>query len=141
MLEYSDNMTSEESLSMATITLDVPDELAERLVELRGRLPELLSVTLDLFQSQAPAAVSESVAVSPAFEEMIKFLVSGPTPDEIVAFKISPAAQARLDDLLDKNREDGLTDDELAELDGYEQIHFVLLLLKAHARPLIAPLQ
>ena len=126
---------------MATITLDVPDELAERLVELRGRLPELLSVTLDLFQSKAPRAVSESVAVSPAFEEMIKFLVSGPTPDEIIAFKLSPAAQARLDDLLDKNREDGLTDDELAELGGYEQIHFVLLLLKAHARTLIAPLQ
>lgn len=76
--------------------------------------------------------------MSPVFEEMIDFLASGPTPEQIVAFKISPTAQGRLDELLDKNREDGLTDDELAELNGYEQVHFVLLLLKARARPLIS---
>ena len=65
---------------------------------------------------------------------MMDFLVSRPTPEQIIAFKVSPAAQARLESLLDKNREDELTDDELAELDTYEQINHLLILLKAHAR-------
>ena len=74
----------------------------------------------------------------PAFKEMMDFLVSGPAPEQIVAFKISPATQDRLEELLDKNREDSLTDDETTELDVYEQVNHLLILLKAHARLLIS---
>ena len=125
---------------MTTITLEVPDELAARLMPLRERLPELLSMTLELFPAGLPLAVLASQAIHPAFEEMIDFLASGPTPEQIVGFRVSPATQARLEELLDKNREDGLTDDEAAELDVYEQINFVLLLLKARARPALSSL-
>ncbi len=76
--------------------------------------------------------------ITPVFNEMIEFLAGGPTPQQIVAFKVSPATQARLDDLLDKNREDGLSEDEAAELDAYGQVNFVLLLLKARARPMLS---
>jgi len=123
---------------MTTITLEVPDELAARLAPLRDRLPELLSAALELFPKGLPLAVSALDKVHPAFEEMIDFLASGPTPEQIVAFKVSPSAQARLEELLDKNREDGLADDEVAELDVFEQINFVLLLLKARARPALS---
>jgi len=125
---------------VTTITLEVPDELAARLMPLRERLPELLSMTLELFPAGLPLAVLASQAIHPAFEEMIDFLASGPTPEQIVGFRVSPATQARLEELLDKNREDGLTDDEAAELDVYEQINFVLLLLKARARPALSSL-
>jgi hypothetical protein len=51
-----------------------------------------------------------------------------------VAFKLSPAAHTRLEALLDKNREEGLSDaEEEVELDVYEQVNH-LLLLKARAR-------
>jgi hypothetical protein len=72
-----------------------------------------------------------------ALEEMIDFLVSGPTPAQIIAFKVSATAQARLDELLDKNREEGLSDAETAELDAFAQVNHVLLLIKARARNLI----
>jgi hypothetical protein len=48
----------------------------------------------------------------------------------IVAFKVSAAAQRRLRTLLDKHREDGLTEAESGELDLYEQLDHVMALLK-----------
>jgi hypothetical protein len=72
-----------------------------------------------------------------AVEETVDFLASGPTPAQIIAFKVSPATQARLDELLDKNREEGLTDAESAELDAFAQVNHVILLIKARARNLL----
>ena len=123
---------------MSTITLEVSDELAARLMPLRDQLPRLLAMALDLLPAGLPLAASAAEAAHPAFREMIDFLASGPTPEQIVGFKISPAVQARLEELLDKNREDGLTDDQAAELDVYEQVNHVLVLLKARARPRVA---
>ncbi|MBI3763479.1 MAG: hypothetical protein HY260_16660 [Chloroflexi bacterium] len=123
---------------MTTITLEVPDELATRLAPMRDRIPDLLSIALDLFPAEMPLTLPAANKIHPAFDEMIDFLASGPTPKQIVAFKVSPAAQVRLEELLDKNREGGLAEEETAELDVYEQINFVLLLLKARARPLLS---
>jgi hypothetical protein len=119
---------------MTTITLEVPDELAARLAPVRDRLPKLLSIALDLLPANTPLAVSGREAAHPAFNEMIDFLAGGPTPEQIAAFKVSPSTQARLEELLEKNSEDGLTDEEAAELDVFEQINHILLLLKARAR-------
>ena len=66
---------------------------------------------------------------------MVEFLSSRPTPEQILAFKISPHAQARLAELLEKNREEGLTEAESAELDWYEYVHNIMTRLKAQARP------
>jgi hypothetical protein len=52
-----------------------------------------------------------------------------------VAFKLSPAAQARLEALLDTRREEGLTAEETTELEVYAQVNHLLLLLKARASP------
>ena len=117
---------------MTTITLQVPDELAARLAPMRDRLPQLLSIALELFPD-LPLNTSELAADNPAFAEMIDFLARGPTPVQIAAFKVSPSVQARLEELLDKNREEGLTDPETAELEAYAQVNHLLLLLKARA--------
>ena len=120
---------------MTTITLEVPDELANQLAPLQERLPELLSLAVDLFSDKSFLSTSlETDIIYPVFQEVINFLISRPTPEQIVAFKVSPAVQSRLEALLDKNREDNLTDDEMAELDTYEQVNHLLILLKAHVR-------
>lgn len=62
---------------------------------------------------------------------MLDFLASSPTPAQIQTFKVSPQTQARLEELLDTQRDDGLTAEEAAELDTYSQINHALLLLKA----------
>ncbi len=118
---------------MTTITLQVPDELATRLEPVRDRLPRLLSIALEMYP-ELSAAVPPALPTHPVFNEVIDFLVSGPTASQIIAYKVSPEAQARLEELLDKNREEGLTPAESAELDTYEQISHVFILLKARAR-------
>src|SRR5262245_19099145 len=98
--------------TMTTITLDIPDVLAERLAQRSEQLPQLLAMALELFSGEAPFSLSMSPPDHLVFTEMINFLASGPTPAQIVAFKLSPAAQARLETLLDTHREEGLTRSE-----------------------------
>ncbi len=119
---------------MTTITLDIPDALAERLTQRRAHLPQLLAMALELFPDDAPFSLPMSDPDQPVFAEMIDFLASGPTPAQIVAFKLSRTAKARLETLLDTHREEGLTAEETAELEVYAQVNHLLLPLKARAR-------
>lgn len=121
---------------MAELTIHISDELAQRLEPLRNRLPELLSQLLD---SPNPSAASLAIAtanlqeVPQAYLEVLDFLVASSTPQDIVSFKVSLAAQNRLRLLLDKNREGTLSDSEVAELDVYEQLEHLMILIKARA--------
>lgn len=45
-----------------------------------------------------------AIAQSPIYAEVYQFLVSSPTPDQIIAFRASEATQARVRELLDANR-------------------------------------
>jgi hypothetical protein len=127
---------------MAELTIQIPDELAKRLEPLRNRLPELLSQLLDGANSS-----STSLAIAtPTFQqfpqaylEVLDFLVACPTPQDIIAFKVSPEAQDRLRSLLDKNREGALTESEVAELDAYEQLEHLMILMKARAMASVNP--
>jgi len=65
---------------------------------------------------------------------MFDFLRSGPTPAEIIAHRPGAELQDRVAQLLEMNREEGLTNEEEAELDGYEQVDDLMSLLKARAR-------
>ncbi|WP_219907712.1 hypothetical protein [Aphanothece hegewaldii] len=67
------------------------------------------------------------------YDEVLDFLLKSPTPQEIITFKVSPQAQKRLQTLLLKNREATLTDNENAELDVYEKLEHLMILLKARA--------
>ncbi|WP_316429493.1 hypothetical protein [Leptolyngbya sp. NK1-12] len=103
---------------MAELTIQIPDELAQRLEPLRNHLPELLSQLLDstspssaslAFPSEfrsALTATSNLQEIPQAYLEVLDFLVTRPTPQDIVAFKVSPEAQERLRLLLDKTRRD-----------------------------------
>ncbi|MBL7064006.1 MAG: hypothetical protein ISS49_07320 [Anaerolineae bacterium] len=116
------------------LTLQVPNRVARRLEPIRDRLPALLSQIAEARPPFSfPPVMTRPVNIPLAYAEVIEFLVSGPPPREITAFKVSEKAQARLRKLLDKNRESLLTSAEQAELDLYEQIEHVMILLKARA--------
>jgi hypothetical protein len=70
---------------------------------------------------------------SPIYREITEFLSNSPAT-EIIAFKISPPAQERLEELLYKNREEVLNPEERAELDTYLQLSEWISILKARAR-------
>ncbi len=127
---------------MAELTIQVPDELAQRLEPFRDRLPELLTLAVEtILPSTCSSDLLPSVAnptdTPIAYAEVLDFLITRPTPQKIVAFKVSAEAQERIRTLLDKNREGSLTEIETAELDLYEQLEHMMILLKAKAHTLI----
>jgi hypothetical protein len=121
---------------MATITLQIPDELAQRLEPLQNRLPELLWQILELTKNPTtiePEITNHSADIPAVYQEVLDFLIKSPIPQDIVNFKVSQQAQTRLQILLDKNRESTLNPMEIAELDVYEQLEHLMILLKARA--------
>ena len=123
---------------MSTIVLEVPDELAERLAPVQERLPHLLAMALDLWPG-TPAVAMTAASEFPVYREMLDFLASGPAPGDILAYKVSPSAQARVEALLDRNSEGQLSVDEEAELEAFSQVNHIMLLLKARARKVALP--
>ena len=106
---------------MRTITLDVPDELADQLTLDRDRLPELLA--LSLRQPAVPAQI---------YRAIVTFLAGDPTPDEVAAFGPTPEMHQRLQLLLGRERTSALTPAERAELDEMERIEHLMVMIKAH---------
>lgn len=121
---------------MTELTLQVSDDIAAQLMLIQGQLPRLLqqiaqSMPVDRPEASAfPAMNTQDVDV---YNEFLDFLLSAPVPQEIIDFRVSDATQYRLSDLLEKNREDTLTVAEQGELDAYEQVEYVMTLLKAKA--------
>lgn len=70
-------------------------------------------------------------------DEVLDFLLSAPSPEQIIAFQASENAQARLRYLLDANRNNTLTDAERTELDEASQLNHFIILLKARAFKLL----
>ena len=69
----------------------------------------------------------------PFYEQVLEFLASGPSPQEIVAYRPSKAAQARFSRLLEANRERQLSPQDEEQLDHYIDMDRMLSLLKAKA--------
>ena len=121
---------------VAKLTIQIPDELAERLEPLHSRLPQLLWLLLDADvqqTSEQPKVNAQTVEISEVYQEVLDFLIKRPTPEEIIAFKVSSQVQMQLEALLEKNRSASLTQMELAQLDVYEQLEHLMILLKARA--------
>lgn len=112
---------------MTTITIDLPDELADQLESIRDRLPELLA--LSLRQPAAPAAL---------YRAILTFLAGNPTPAELAAFAPPIEMQERLQTLLERGRAGRITPAEQAELDEYERIEHLVVMLKASNLPRLA---
>ncbi len=124
---------------LKTVTL-IPDTLAQRASSrVQDRLPELLSQLVEVLSPSGTSAdrlflVAQPTDVTLAYEEVLEFLLNRRTPETIVAFNVSPAAQAHIRTLLENKREATLNAAETAELDLYEQLKRLMMLLKAKAR-------
>jgi hypothetical protein len=105
---------------MPKITLEVSEELSEQLALISDRLPELLALSL-----QQPAVPSN------IYRYILDFLVNNPTPEQIAAFKPTPEMQERLRTLLLRSKVGELTPSELKELDEYERIEHLVVMIKA----------
>lgn len=69
-----------------------------------------------------------------AYEEVVDFLAAGRSPAEIVEFRPSEEARARVYDLVAREKGDGLSAEEAMELDDYMWLEHLMRLTKARAR-------
>lgn len=106
---------------MASLTLNLPEQLKARVEPFSRWLPAILE--LSLLALKTPAYESAS--------ELIAFLASNPTPREVHGYRLSEEAQQRVSRLLEQNREGSLGEDEAQELDEYLKLEHVVRLLKA----------
>ncbi len=112
---------------MAQLTIEIPDALLPELEQVRSKLPMLLTQWIT-----ASRSVQQNVDQTTS-QEVLSFLMTQPTPQNILNFKVSEKAQTRLKILLDRNYEGGLSEDESFELDGYEQLDQLMQMLKIQA--------
>jgi hypothetical protein len=75
-----------------------------------------------------------AVEISSLVDEVLDFLLSQPTEEQVIAMRASTEAQERLRYLLDGNRNNTLNDAERVELDAYIQLDNLISRLKARAR-------
>lgn len=108
---------------MTTITIEVPDELSELIAQAGERLPELLAQSLR--QPVLPAHV---------YRYVLDFLAGAPSAEEIAAFGPAPGMAERLRALIEREQAGDLTPAEKAELDEYERLEHLMVMIKAGAR-------
>lgn len=73
-----------------------------------------------------------TIAYNSVYDELASFLASL-SPRRVVAYKASPKAQARVNELLEKNKTTGLTAEENAEMERYMTVEHIVRLAKAKA--------
>jgi hypothetical protein len=122
---------------MAQITIDIPDDLAQRLAPFQSQFSDLftrlIATTLLGQTTPDPTPGHNSIDTSGTYQEILDFLIDRPTSAQIINFKVSAASQSRLQTLLQKNREIALTAAETAEIDLYQQLDTLIGFLKVRA--------
>lgn len=109
---------------MASLTIEIPDDLMERLAPIRDQLPELL------WRCLQPSVISAQV-----YHYILDFLTNQPTPEQVATFRPTPEMQTRLKYLLTRSHDGTIEPDEIRELDEYERIEHLIVLLKAGNLP------
>lgn len=71
--------------------------------------------------------------LTPVYDELLEYLVKKVTPDEILAFQVSEAAQQRAEELTRRNNAGTLTPEETVELEQMLQFDGLVSVLKAKA--------
>jgi hypothetical protein len=111
---------------MSAITLDLPDDLADRLHALADRIPRILELGLRELDASSPTQFSGAA-------EVLEFLAKLPTPEEVLAIRASAVLQERVSELLEKNRTGGLSPAEEEEWQRYQYVEHLVQLAKARA--------
>lgn len=106
---------------MATVTIEVPDELSELVEQAGDRLPELLARGL-----KEPTTLPAHV-----YRYVLDFLASRPTPEQVAAFSPTPEMIERLRTLLGREAGGEITPAEKAELDEYERLEHLMVMIKS----------
>lgn len=108
------------------MTIDLPENLAAHLQSHKGKLSRIFEIGLREFEASS-AIGYKSVA------DVLEFFAGLPAPDEILALRPSAEMQEKIDELLEKNRREGLSEAEEQIWSSYEFIEHLVRIAKAKA--------
>ncbi len=74
------------------------------------------------------------MTTQPVYDEIIEFIASGPTPQEIIDFSVSEETKARVADLLRREKIRKLKWSEEGEVENLMYLEHIMRLVKARAR-------
>ena len=75
---------------------------------------------------------------SPAYFEIIDFIAAGATSKAIADYRPSPEAQERVYELIEREKDHSLSQQEKAELDHFMELEHIMRMAKAKARLMLA---
>lgn len=106
-----------------TVTLELPDPIYQ-VFAARSRITKrpLEEEIITAFAVDAPPLLFAETAGLAAYDEFLEFLASGPSPSDILQFQLSEKVRQRANLLVEKNRSQSLTNDEIQELDFYVEL-------------------
>ena len=77
-------------------------------------------------------------ASDPVYMELVDFVASGTTPEDVANFHPSAEAQERVAELIERERQSALSAEEAAELNRFLELEHILRMAKAKARLILA---
>jgi hypothetical protein len=108
------------------VTLQIPDDIAFSLESRKDSLPQILTLGL------RELAANPSTGFT-GLTEILEFLAKLPTPQEILSLRLASVVQTEIENLLDKNRTEGLNESDRQIWQHYEFIEHLVRLAKAQA--------
>lgn len=108
------------------ITLTLPDHLASRVRSMGGELPRVLEYGLREWDARGSSGFA-------GLADVLEKLAALPGPEEVLALRPSEGLQDRIDELLERGRGDGLSDEERREWEQYLYVEHLVRIAKGHA--------
>ncbi len=111
---------------MTEITLNLPDNLVFQLEKLEEQLPYILELGIREFNASSQVGFKGA-------GEVLEFLASLPSPEEIITLRPNQTLQNQIDTLLEKNRSGSLTPSEEQLWQQYQYLEHLVRMAKAKA--------
>lgn len=112
---------------MRQLTVNISDELAQRLRPHEQDISRILELGLCEYSVREIGEFSGTAQV-------LEFLATLPSPEEIMQLRPSDELQKRLDQLLEKSRIGNLTETESTEWKQYQQLEHLVRMAKIRAK-------
>ncbi len=108
------------------ITLELSEDLAQKINGLEEKLPQALALGLDELASRPHEGFN-------GFVEVLEFLANLPSPEEVLVLRPSDSLQAQIDQLAETHKSGALTAQETLLWKQYEYLEHVVRMAKARA--------
>ena len=86
------------------------------------------------FAVTVPEAIRMVRQMNLAYEEIVDFIAKGPSSNSVADFEASPETKTRVENLIHREKNEGISEEERAELDTYMVVEHVMRMAKARAR-------